>query len=267
MSTSSHSYVKEALSEPMHALCLPAALLLAAYAVFSARPGLLAVAAAIEGSFLLVYPLLPVFRRKCQAAWARDDAQGRRDQLQRLSQGLGENARARLHSLERHRDAILNQLAAWPEGQSLQAAWSPRLEELIAAGLRILLAVDAAAPNPRAAGFDGGEIARLEQELAGAHPGPARDAKAQRLELLKARAGRGPNLAEQREAAVVQFDTLEDLLEDLERAALEGRDAAAFGARLSQVNALVEAARQSVAALEAHQPAAGELAEARRLNP
>lgn len=266
MGTNAHSYTQEALSEPLHALTLPAALILAAYAVFSGRWAVLAVAAALELGYLLLYPLRPAFRRKCEAGWARDDAQARRDEVARIAQRLGENARARLRSLERHRDQILDQLAAWREGQSLQAAWQPRLEELVSNGLRLLLAIDAGAPNVRAAHADDGELARLRQELAASKPGPARDAKAQRLELLEARAGRGPNLAEQREAAVVQFDTLEDLFEDLERAALEGRDAAAFGARLAQVNALVEATRQSVAALESHQASAGELAEARRLN-
>ena len=265
MTAARHSYRQEALSEPLHAITLPGALLLAAWGAFSGRYALLALAAALEVGYLILYPLLPGFRRKCEAAWARDDAQAGRDQLQATASHLSENARARLRTLERHRETILGQLRAMPEGESTAGLWSARLDELVAAGLRILLALDSAPPNPRAAAFDDTEIKRLEQELAQAHDGPAKAAKQQRLENLKARAGRGPNLAEQREAARVQLDTLEDLLEDLERASLEGRDAAAFGARLEQTAALVESARQSVAALDGHAPAQAELAESKRL--
>ncbi|MBS2029835.1 MAG: hypothetical protein JST54_18180 [Deltaproteobacteria bacterium] len=264
MTTARHSYLQEALSEPLHALTLPAALLLGAWAVFSGRYGLFALGAALEGGFLLLYPLMPGFRRKCEAAWARDDAQAGRDRLQASAAHLSENAKARLRSLERHRETVLTQLRAWPDGESAAGRWSARLDELVAAGLRILLALDAA-PQATAAAFDDSEIKRLEQEVARAHDGPAKTAKQQRLEHLKARTGRGPNLAEQQEAARVQLDTLEDMLEDLERATLEGRDAAAFGARLEQTAALVESARQSVAALEAQAPGQAELAEAKRL--
>ena len=91
---------------------------------------------------------------------------------------------------------------------------------------------------------------KLRAELAAAPPGPAREAKEQRLALLEARAGRAPQLAEQRQAAVVQLDTLQDLLEDLAAAPLEGRDPVALSGRLTEIEALTGAARESIAALK-----------------
>jgi len=54
----------------------------------------------------------------------------------------------------------------------------------------------------------------------------------------------------QRDSAVVQLDQIQDLIEALVRAPLEGRDPAALDARLVELDALTGAARESMAALK-----------------
>src|SRR5207237_7449198 len=128
---------------------------------------------------------------------------------------LSPNADSRLRGLERLRETALAQLPP-----PLRERWAPRLTELVEAAAQLLLWLDA---NPPPRSPPGPDMEKLRAELAAAPPGPAREAKEQRLALLEARAGRAPQLAEQRQAAVVQLDTLQDLLEDLAAAPLEGR--------------------------------------------
>jgi hypothetical protein len=78
-------------------------------------------------------------------------------------------------------------------------------------------------------------------------------------EMLPRSGGRG-RLAQQREAAVAQFETLEDLLRELQDQALAGRDSAAFGARLATLSAQVEAMGETVAELDRAAETSSELA-------
>lgn len=253
--TTRHSYLREALTESVHGLVLPIAALLLAGGVFSGRWSLAFLGVVLEGGYLLVWPMLPGFRRSCDERWAKFERQDQQSRFDTLVQKLSANAQSRLRTLTRAREEILTQFASRADGRVLAESWSPRLDALCEAALSLLLAIDSTPAQAASASTNevsSAEVQRVRAELEKAPAGPLRDALEQRLSLLEAREKRGPKLQEQRATAVVQFETLEDLVTDLRTSVLEGRDANAFGHRLNEVSALVDAARESVNALDAH---------------
>lgn len=263
MSNTPRSYFREALVEPAHGLALTFMGIGCAWSFWTGDPWRALLGVAFEAGFLVVYPRLPHHRRRCEERWAWAERDERRARLSQLSRKLGANSQSRLRGLGQKRDTVLHQLSAMPGGESVHARWKERLEELEDEALRLLIALDGA-PKPEQ-DDTAEQVAKLKKEVESAAPGAVRDAKQQRLAALEARGTRTPGIAEQAEVARVQLDTLEDLLEDLVHASLEGRDAQAFSVRLTQVQGLIEAARQNTAALDAHATENALRAEVKRL--
>ena len=234
------SHLSAALTEQGHALAGLLAAALLAVGVLRGPAWLAFAGVALEIAWVAFATLSPGRRSRRAQEWALDDRDQRRDRLQASMLRLSPNAQSRMRALLALRETALGQL---PAGD-FRERWHARLDELVEVGLQLLVQLDA--NPPRAPGDD---LGNLRSEVAAAPPGPAREAKAQRLALLQERAARTGSAAQQREAAVVQLDTVQDLFEDLARAPLEGRDPAALSARLTEVLALTGAARDSIAAL------------------
>jgi hypothetical protein len=242
------SYFQEALFEQAHGLFLVPSLFLVGGGLLTFNPFFILMGMALEGGYLLIAPRRASYRRRVDARWAmqaRADQQGRWDLLTRK---LPDNAQARLRTLTLGREQVLTQLAASPQSQALQALWAPRLDALVDAGLELLLAIAAVPPAAQAAAQLQADADALEKELAQTPPGPAHDARTQRLEHLRRQLAAGA-ASQQRDAAIVQYDMLEDLIRELQGASLAGRDVGSFSAELEKLRHLIEAARQSQAAL------------------
>lgn len=254
------NYFREAVGLPAHKLLLFVGIVASLGGLWRGHTWPLLVFAAAELFYLLVLPLLPPFRAWIDRRDAEEKAYQRRVDLERIATRLSPNAKARLDGAVRMRGKILDAIKAMSAPDSMERAWKAKLDELMNAALRILVAVDSTRADDRDQRLLDTEIKELEAEVGKLNDGPAKAAKAQRLELLKKRAGGTGLLREQRDAAVTQFETLEDLLKTLLEQALAGRDAAAFGQRLEMLSAQVEAAGETVAALDRHAETASELA-------
>ncbi|MGC4116604.1 MAG: hypothetical protein QM765_18940 [Myxococcales bacterium] len=215
---------------------------------------------AVEAFYVLVLPLLPGFRRWVDESYAAEAAHKKGLALERIAAKLSPNAKSRLDGVTRMRERILDSIKVMNAPDAMQREWRAKLDELVNASLRILVAIDGTRADDRDARLLDSELKDLKAELAKLPDGPAKAAKAQRLEVLERRAGGRGLLAQQREAAVTQFETLEDLLKELQEKALSGRDSAAFGERLTQLSTQIEAAGDTVAALDRAAATSSELA-------
>ncbi|HEY3449144.1 MAG TPA: hypothetical protein VGK67_22495 [Myxococcales bacterium] len=218
---------------------------------------------AVEAFYLLALPLLPGFRRWVDQTHASEAAHQKAVDLDRIAGKLSPNAKARLDGVTRTREKILDAVRTLNAPEAMEREWRAKLDELVNASLRILVAIDGTRVDDRDTRLLESEINDLKAELAKLPDGPAQAAKAQRLEVLERRSGGKGKLAEQREAAVTQFETLEDLLKELQDQALAGRDSAAFGQRLAKLSAQIEAAGETVAALDRASETSSELAALR----
>ena len=253
-------YFREAAGLNAHKLVLVVGGLASLLGLWRCSLWPLALLAVAEVVFLVVLPALPGFRAWVDRQKADQGAHAKAVDLERIATRLSPNAKSRLDGVTRMRGKILDALKAMDAPDSMQREWGAKLALLTNASLRILVAVDNTRVEDRDTRFLDGEIKELEAELASLADGPAKSAKQQRLEVLRKRAG-GTGLAkEQREAAVTQFETLEDLFKELLDKALTGRDAAAFGARLQSLQAQIEAAGETVAALDRAAETSAELA-------
>jgi hypothetical protein len=216
---------------------------------------------AAEAFYLLILPSLPPFRSFVDARAAAEKAHRLAVDLERIAGKLSPNAKSRLDALNRTRDRILDALRAMGAPQDMERQWRARLDEVAGAALRLLVAVDSTRVDDRDQRLLDSEVRELHEEIAKGGDGPAKAARQQRLELLEKRAGGTGLLKEQRDAAVVQFETLEDLFKELSVQALAGRDAQAFSQRLQGLQAQIDAASQTVAALDRHAATSSELAE------
>lgn len=216
---------------------------------------------AVETFYVLVLPLLPGFRRWVDQAHADETAHRKAVDLERIAGKLSPNAKSRLDGVTRTREKILDAVKTMGAPEPMLAEWRAKLDELVNASLRILVAIDGTRVDDRDTRLLDSEIKDLKAELAKAPDGPAKAAKAQRLEVLERRAGGRGMLAQRREAAVTQFETLEDLLKELQDQALAGRDSAAFGERLTKLSAQVEAAGETVKMLDQASETSSELAQ------
>ncbi len=253
-------YLAVALGLPVHKALLLAGALGAAVGLWRGSWAFLFLFLAVEALYLLVLPLLPGFRRWVDRGRAAEAAHRAAVDLERVAARLSPNAKSRLDGVVRTREKILDAVKALSAPEPMQREWRARLDELVNASLRILVAIDGTRADERDARLLDSEIADLRAELAKLPEGPAKAAKAQRLEVLERRSGGRGKLAEQREAAVTQLETLEDLLKELQDQALAGRDSAAFGEQLTRLSAQVEAAGETVAALDHAAATSSELA-------
>ncbi len=217
--------------------------------------------AAAEVLYLVLVPRLPGFRRACDREAASDEARRLIADRERIAQKLSQVAKSRYDGILRLRQQILDGMRTLSASEALQDEWKPKLDALVAAALRILVAADATRADDRDKRLLESDVRTLEAEIAKLSPGgPARAAKEQRLELVRRRLADFSKVWEQREAAVTQLDTLEDLLKDLLTQGLAARDAAAFGQRMDALSAQIQAAGESVAMLDRHAETEAELA-------
>jgi len=253
-------YLRAALALPAHKLLLVVGAVAAAAGLWRGHLWPLALFALAELAFVLVLPALPAFRAFVDRGAAEEAAHQKAVDLERVALKLSPNARSRLDGVQRTCARIMDALKAMDAPASMERAWGAQLGELSGAALRILVAIDQTRVEGRDERFLAAQIEELQGELARAGDGPAKAAKEQRLEVLKRRAGGAGPLREQREAAVTQFETLEDLLKELLDQAVAGRDASAFGRQLQALQARAEALGETVAALDRRRESAAELA-------
>lgn len=253
------NYFQEAVGLPYHKAFVLAAVIGSAAGLWRGSYVPLFVFGIAELIFLLVVPGLPGFRRRIDAQKAAEAAHVKAVDLDRIASKLSPNAKARLDGVVRQRQKILDALRTMSAPESMEREWRAKLDELVNAGLRLLVAVDGTRVDDRDVRFQDSELKELREAIAKLADGPAKAAKQQRLELLEKKAGGTGRLRDQREAAVTQFETLEDLLDELQAQALAGRDAAAFGQRLGQLSTQVEALGETVAALDKASETSSEL--------
>ncbi len=255
------SYLKEAAASPTNKLILAVGAIACVGALFRGHSWPLLVLLAIEAFVVLVLPLLPCFRASVDKRLAEERTHRRAVELEKIALRLSPNAKSRLDGINRLQGRILDAVRTLDAPEAMAAQWRVRLAELVNAALRLLVAIDTTRADGRDARFLSSEVETLASEVAKLPEGPVRAAKEQRLSVLQKRAGGATGLAEQREAAVTQLETLEDLLEDLLSQALAGRDAAAFGERLQGLSAQLDAMGDTVAALDRQAGTSAELAE------
>ncbi|MBI5543286.1 MAG: hypothetical protein HY901_05320 [Deltaproteobacteria bacterium] len=254
------NYFREAVGLPAHKVLLLVGVVASLAGLWRGHGWPLLAFLVAEAFYLFILPTLPAFRAWVGRNKAGEAAHQKAINLDRIASRLSPNAKARLDGVTRVRGKVLDSMHAMSAPDSMLRDWTVKLDELVNAALRILVAVDGTRVDDRDQRFLQSEIKDLEAEVAKANEGPAKAAKQQRLDLLKKRAGGTGLLKEQREAAVTQLETLEDLLKDLQDQALAGRDAAAFGQRMASLQVQIQAAGETVAMLDRQSETSSELA-------
>lgn len=260
-------YFREALAHPLHqaALGLLALVLLACLWRRLWPLALLAIAA--EGLYLAIAPRLPAFRRLCDERQAREYAKKRAAMLDQIAARLSANAKARYDGVCRVRGKVLDTLRAQPSPETLEALWAPRLKMLTEWALRLLVSIDATRADARDRRSLESEIELLEREIAALDEGSATLAlKRQKLALTRGRLDRFAKVRDQREAAIVQLEIIEGLMEDLLAKGLSSHDEDAFATQLEQLSSQVEALGDSLGSMAQDESAAYELASLKALN-
>lgn len=249
-----------AARHPVHGVLLLIGSVAAVAGLFHGSFWPVAAFAAAETFYLLVVPVLPPFRAWVDRTHAQEMAHRKTVDLERIASKLSPNAKSRLDGISRVRAKILDAMRTMNAPDSMTRDWRVRLDELRSAALRILVAIDTNRADAREERMLASEIRDLETEVSARGDGPAKAAKVQRLALLKKRAGAAGLVGEQREAAITQLETLEDMLKEILDQALAGRDSESFGRRLESLSAQVEAVRETVSALDQHAETVSELA-------
>jgi hypothetical protein len=244
------NYFKEAIRHPVHQALAAAGVIALVASLWHGVFWPVLFFALAEGAFLAVAPRWPPFRRACDRAAAQEASRQRGLELERIAARLSPTAKSRLDGILRQKTRILDSMKTLSAGDSLGRLWEARLDALGDAALRILVAVDANRADDRHQRALQVDVQELEAEIAGLAEGAAKNAKRQRLELAQKRLGGFSGLRDQREAAIAQLETLEDLLGDLLAQGLSGRDSAAFAERMDALSAQVQAAGESAAALD-----------------
>ncbi len=255
-------YFKEAVRHPLHQALIAAGVIAAVASLWRGTFWPLFFFALAEGAYLVLAPRWPPFQRACDRAAALAAMERRKLDLERVASRLSPTAKSRLDGVLRTKARILDSMKTLSPSDPLGRLWESRLDSLGDAALRILVAVDSNRADDRQQRGLQSDVQELEAELAGLADGAAKKAKLQRLELARRRLGAFSGLKDQREAAVAQLETLEDLLSELLAQGLAGRDDEAFAQRMDALSAQVQAAGESVAALDR---AAGSEDELRRL--
>ncbi|MFN7134876.1 MAG: hypothetical protein ACK4N5_22540 [Myxococcales bacterium] len=253
-------YYAVARRSPVHGAILFAGIIASIAGLFRGTWWPFAFFAVVELVYFFVVPATPWYRRKVDVEHAEELLRQRALELERIANALSPNAKSRLNGIVRLKGKILDSLKTLGEKTSLETEWTVRLDGLVNAALRILVAVDGTRADDRDARHLESQIKELHAELARLNDGPAKAAKQQRLEVLQRRSGGLGFTREQREAAIVQLETIEDLLQEMLATGLSGRDAGAFGERIGKLQAQIEAATESVGALDRHAELQAELA-------
>jgi hypothetical protein len=257
-------YFKEAVRNPYHQAILVAGVIAIVAGLWIHTWWPLLLVGIGEVAYLIVVPASPKFRRACDRAAAQEASTQRKVELERVASRLSTAAKSRYDGIQRQRSRILDSMKSLSSSDALGREWELRLDSLCDAALRILVSVDAIRADDRDGRLLQTDVQDLEAETAKLPEGAARAAKLQRLELARKRLAGLGGLKDQREAAVAQLETVEDLLQDLLTKGLSGRDSAAFASRIDALTAQVEAAGESVAALDRAAEGEAELAQLKR---
>lgn len=255
-------YFKEAVRHPLHQALIAAGVIALVASLWHGALWPVLLFAALEAAYLVIAPRWPPFQRSCDQAAAKEATDRRKLDLERIASRLSPAAKSRLDGILRQRARALDTMKALSPGDPLGRLWEARLDSLSDAALRILVAVDSNRADDRQLRALQSDVQDLEAEIAGLSDGAAKKAKLQRLELARRRLGGFSGLKDQREAAIAQLETLEDLLSELLAQGLTGRDSDTFAQRMDALSAQIQAAGESVAALDR---TAGSEDELRRL--
>jgi hypothetical protein len=254
------NYLKEAAAHPTHRLFLIVAAIASVAGLWRGSAWPLVLFAIAEALVLLVVPRLPAFRQSCDQRHAEEREHQRRVELEQIASRLSPNAKSRLDGIVRTRNQILDSLRTLSESRALEATWAPRLASIESAALRILVSVDSTRADARDRRFLESDVKELEAKVAAMPEGAARAAQAQRLELARRRVADQAKIEDQRQAAIAQLETIEDLLQDLLSRGLAGRDSEAFAGRIDGLALQIDASSESVASLDRHAETEAELA-------
>ncbi len=265
--TTRPSYLKAAINHPMHRTLLGVLIVLLAICLWRRLWSLAFLLIAAEGLYLFLAPRLSPFQKACDDQNARVEAQKRAATLDQIASRLSTNAKARYDGVQRVCGKFLDTLRAQPSPEALEALWTPRLRTLSEWALRLLVSIDATRADSRDQRALEREIESLEREIAELAEGSATQAaKQQKLALTRSKLERFAKVKDQREAAIVQLEIIEGVLDDLLAKGLSGHDEAAFGAQLELLSGQVDALGDSLSGMARQQSDAYALDSLKALN-
>lgn len=260
-------YFHEALTHPLHKTALGLLAIALVACLWRRLWPLALLMIAAEGIYLAIAPRLPAFRRLCDDKRAREYERKRAAMLEQIASRLSTNAKARYDGVLRVRGKILDTLRTQPNPEVLEALWMPRLKLLAEWALRLLVSIDATRADSRDQRALEGEVELLEREIGALGEGSATLAvKRQKLAMTRDRLQRFAKLKDQREAAIVQLEIIEALMDDLLAKGLASHDEDAFASQLELLSGQVEALGDSLGNMAQEESAAYALASHKALN-
>lgn len=263
----SPDYFHEAITHPLHRTALGVLVIALALCLWRRLWILAVLAIAAEVLYLAIAPRLGAFRRLCDEKQAREHAKKRAAMLEQIASRLSSNAKARYEGVLRVRGKILDTLRAQQNPEVLESLWTPRLKMLTEWALRLLVSIDATRADTRDLRALESEAELIEREIGALSEGSATLAvKKQKLALTRSRLDRFAKLKDQREAAIVQLEIIEGLMDDLLAKGLSGHDEGAFASQLELLSGQVEALGDSLGNIAQEERAAYELASLKALN-
>ena len=259
-------YFHEALYSSLHKGVLSAVIVSCGFFAWRHLWSLLVVALAAEVLFLLITPRSPTFRSACDAKAAAEHARKRAALLEDIARRLSPAAKLRYEGVTKLRDKILDTLRTQPQAAQLEQLWEPRLRMLREWALRLLVAIDAARLTARDQQSleEGIRQAELELEAAGTDEA-ARQIKESKLKLAKDKLERAVRVRQRREAAIVQLEAVEGVLEDIVSQGLKSGEEDAFAGRLELIGSQVQALGDSLESLSKDETASYQLDSAKKL--
>ena len=239
-------YFNRALHSRLHK-AVAAALVILAFVAFTRHLwSLVLLMAAAEALFLLIAPSHPAFRSACDKAWAREFADRRAAVLEKIAGKLSPAAKARHDNILRLNERILDALRLLPCAEQQEELWTPRLKMLQEWSLRLLVAIDSARLTIHDSDVIQKEIVALEEQLRALPEGsPAADAKKQKIHLASERLKRSAQAKERRESAIIQFEAIEGILEEILSRGTSAINQDEFAGRLELIGAQVFALEES----------------------
>ncbi|MDR0966052.1 MAG: hypothetical protein LBM75_06065 [Myxococcales bacterium] len=261
------NYRRELFDHPLHKTALAILAVLVLVCLWRRLWPIALILAMAEVLFLLIVPRLPGFRRTCDARQASDVASKRAAMLDQIASRLSMNAKARYDGLLRSRAKLLDVLRAQPSPDVLEALWTPRLTRLCDWALRLLVSIDATRADAHDQRALESEAEQLVRDIDALEQGSAtRTLKAQKLEMTRGRLDRFSKIKDQRDAAIVQVEIIEGLLDELLAKGLASHDESAFCAQLELLRGQVDALGDSLGHMAQEQSAAQALDALKSLN-
>lgn len=259
-------YFQEALYSRLHRAVLTVVIVLGGFFAWRHLWSLLLAALAAEALFLLIAPKHPAFRSACDAKAEAERARKRAALLSEIAGRLSPAAKLRYEGVTKLRDKILDTLRTQPQAAQLEQLWEPRLRMLREWALRLLVSIDASRLTARDQQSLEEDIrqAELEVEAAGADES-ARQVKESKLKLAKDKLERSVRVRQRREAAIVQLEAVEGVLEDLISQGLKAGEEDAFAGRLELIGAQVQALGDSLESMSKDETASYQLSSAKSL--